>query len=223
VRSGGLLLPRAAPGRTLVFPALHRLSPPARRPWRRWPPRSHPGPITTPRRQRVVEHYLRAAERLPERSLVPGPRVKAVVVPELHTLTILVTPAGYRDRHAGNAAISSWFSSSRTGHPVFEAHHLERMEQIVRDVRADFSPKVREFTSRPSNWPAGELPPTVAISRLVNTLNGVSSRRLRRSSTDLRRQTRARLPRHDRGCRVQQVDRRVGSTNAYPAAGAPQA
>src|SRR5215471_1914854 len=35
VTSGGFLLHRAAPGQAPVLPALHRLSPPARRPWRR--------------------------------------------------------------------------------------------------------------------------------------------------------------------------------------------
>ena len=73
-------------------------------------------------------------------------------------------------------------------HRVFSAVHLARMEQIMRDVCEDFGAELREFNSE-----AGHVhllvnfPPTVAISRLVNSLKGVSSRRLRQEFPDLRR------------------------------------
>jgi len=72
-------------------------------------------------------------------------------------------------------------------HPVFTGTHLERMEQIMRDVCADFGAELAEF-----NGELGHVhllvnfPPTVAISRLVNSLKGVSSRRLRQEFPDLR-------------------------------------
>jgi putative transposase len=62
------------------------------------------------------------------------------------------------------------------------------MEQIMRDVCADFGCELAEF-----NGEAGHVrllvnfPPTVAISRLVNSLKGVSSRRLRQEFPELAR------------------------------------
>jgi REP-associated tyrosine transposase len=35
-------------------------------------------------------------------------------------------------------------------HNVFGGHHLERMEQIMRDVCADFGAELAEFNARPS-------------------------------------------------------------------------
>ena len=55
------------------------------------------------------------------------------------------------------------------------------------DVCADFAAELREFNGR-----AGHVhllvnfPPTIAISRLVNSLQGVSSRGLRQEFPDLR-------------------------------------
>ena len=57
----------------------------------------------------------------------------------------------------------------------------------MRDVRADFGTELVEFNGEPECVHLlVNFPPTVAISRLVNSLNGVSSRRLRQESPDLR-------------------------------------
>jgi hypothetical protein len=56
-----------------------------------------------PGAQPVVVHHPDAAERLPQRDPVPRLRVQAVVIPELHTLTIPGCIAGHWDRHAGKA------------------------------------------------------------------------------------------------------------------------
>jgi putative transposase len=55
------------------------------------------------------------------------------------------------------------------------------MEQITRDVRADSGAEPREANGEAEHVHLlVNFPPTVAISRLVNTLKGVPSRRLRR-------------------------------------------
>jgi putative transposase len=65
-------------------------------------------------------------------------------------------------------------------HQVFSSRHLERVEQTMRDVRADFGAELREFNGEPEHAHLlVNFPPTAAISRLVNSLKGVPSGRLR--------------------------------------------
>jgi len=72
-------------------------------------------------------------------------------------------------------------------HEVFGAVHLERMEEIMRDVCADYRAELAEFNGEPGHVHLlVNFPPTMAISRLVNSLKGVSSRRLRQEFPDLR-------------------------------------
>ncbi len=73
-------------------------------------------------------------------------------------------------------------------HPVFTAAHLDRCEEIMRAVCADFGADLREFNGENNHVHLlVNFPPTVALSRLVNSLKGVSSRRLRQEFPDLRR------------------------------------
>jgi putative transposase len=71
-------------------------------------------------------------------------------------------------------------------HKVLGSAHLEQMEEIMRDVCADFRAELAEFNGEPRHvhLPVN-FPPTVAISRLVNSLKGVSSRPLRQEFPDL--------------------------------------
>jgi putative transposase len=72
-------------------------------------------------------------------------------------------------------------------HKVFGSTHLERMQEIMRDVCADFGAELAEFNGESEHVHLlVNFPPTVAISRLVNSLKGVSSRRLRQEFPDLR-------------------------------------
>ncbi len=74
-----------------------------------------------------------------------------------------------------------------TRYRMFAARHLDRMEQIMRDVRADFGTGLVEFNGEPGRVHLlVNVPPTVAISRLVRSLNGVSSRGLRQEFPDPR-------------------------------------
>ena len=67
-----------------------------------------------------------------------------------------------------------------TRYQVFAARHPARMEQITADARADFGTEPAEFNGEPERVHLlVNVPPTVAISRLATSLNGVSSPRLR--------------------------------------------
>lgn len=73
-------------------------------------------------------------------------------------------------------------------HPVFAGRHLERLEEIMRDVCADFECSLAEFNGEASHVHLlVNFPPKVALSRLVNSLKGVSSRRMRQEFPDLHR------------------------------------
>jgi putative transposase len=72
-------------------------------------------------------------------------------------------------------------------HPVFADRHLERLEAIMRDVCADFEVQLEEFNGESNHVHLlVSFPPKVALSRLVNSLKGVSSRRMRQEFPDLR-------------------------------------
>ena len=71
-------------------------------------------------------------------------------------------------------------------HQVFATRHLERMEQIMRDVCTDFECELVEFNGETNHVHLlVNFPPKVALSKLVNSLKGVSSRRLRQEFPDL--------------------------------------
>jgi putative transposase len=77
---------------------------------------------------------------------------------------------------------------TRYRHPVFAARHLERIQQIMRDVCTDFETKLAEFNGESNHVHLlVNFPPKVALPRLVNSLKGVSSRRMRQEFPDLRR------------------------------------
>ncbi|KOG55932.1 transposase [Streptomyces virginiae] len=67
-------------------------------------------------------------------------------------------------------------------HKVFNDQHLTRCEEIMRAVCTDFEVEPVEFNGEDDHI---HLPPKVAPSKLVNSSNGVSSRRLRQEYPDL--------------------------------------
>ncbi|MGI8312412.1 IS200/IS605 family transposase [Saccharopolyspora hattusasensis] len=63
----------------------------------------------------------------------------------------------------------------------FTSDILTRSEEIMREVCADFGAQLREFNGETDHVHLlVHYPPQVVLSRLVNSLKGVSSRRLRR-------------------------------------------
>jgi putative transposase len=71
------------------------------------------------------------------------------------------------------------FVTKRRG-KVFGTAHLRRLEEIFRSVRTDFEVILKEFNGE---WDHVHLlvnyPPMVRLSELVNSLKGVSSRRMK--------------------------------------------
>jgi putative transposase len=73
-------------------------------------------------------------------------------------------------------------------HKVFGDQHLARMEEIMRAVCVDFETELVEFNGENNHVHLlVNFPPKVALAKLVNSLKGVSSRRLRQEFPDLRR------------------------------------
>ncbi|MFD3508104.1 IS200/IS605 family transposase [Nocardia sp. NPDC058666] len=71
-------------------------------------------------------------------------------------------------------------------HDVFDSTHLERMEEIMGAVCADFECELVEFNGGSDHVHLlVNFPPKVALSRLVNSLKGVSSRRIRQDFPEL--------------------------------------
>jgi putative transposase len=73
-------------------------------------------------------------------------------------------------------------------HRVFTDTHLNRMEEIMRDVCANFETELREFNGGNNHVHLlVNFPPKIALSKLVNSLKGVSSRRMRQEFPELAR------------------------------------
>jgi len=73
-------------------------------------------------------------------------------------------------------------------HPVFTDAHLSRLEDIFQAVYADFGCDLVECNGEAEHVHLlVTYPPTVRLSRLVNSLKGVSSRRLRQEFPELAR------------------------------------
>jgi putative transposase len=71
-------------------------------------------------------------------------------------------------------------------HKVFGDRHLTRLEEIMRAVCADFECELVEFNGEGEHVHLlVNFPPKVALSKLVNSLKGVSSRRMRQEFPDL--------------------------------------
>ncbi|GAA1617310.1 IS200/IS605 family transposase [Nonomuraea maheshkhaliensis] len=71
-------------------------------------------------------------------------------------------------------------------HRVFDGEHLTRLEEIMGDVCADFETELREFNGESNHVHLlVNFPPKIAVSKLVNSLKGVSSRRMRQEFPEL--------------------------------------
>lgn len=79
-------------------------------------------------------------------------------------------------------------------HDVFTDEHLKALERIFSDVCASFDCRLEEFNGETDHVHLLiSFPPTVELSRLVNSLKGVSSRYMRGGMGDV-----ARMIVHDR-------------------------
>ena len=63
---------------------------------------------------------------------------------------------------------------------VFDGEHLTKLEEIMRDICQQFEVELVEFNGETDHVHLlVNFPPKVAISKLVNSLKGVSSRKLK--------------------------------------------
>lgn len=70
---------------------------------------------------------------------------------------------------------------------MFTDTHLRRMEEVMSQVCADFETELEEFNGESNHVHLlVNFPPKVAVSKLVNSLKGVSSRMIRKEFEDLR-------------------------------------
>ncbi len=73
-------------------------------------------------------------------------------------------------------------------HPVFKSAHLDRMSEIMGSVCSDFECELVEFNGESNHVHLlVNFPPKVSVSKLVNSLKGVSARRLRQEFPELQR------------------------------------
>ena len=73
-------------------------------------------------------------------------------------------------------------------HKVFADRHLTRLEEIMRAVCGDFETDLVEFNGEANHVHLlVNFPPKVALSKLINSMKGVSSRRMRQEFPELAR------------------------------------
>ena len=89
-------------------------------------------------------------------------------------------------RHCAFALHAHLVFVTKYRHKVFNDAHLKRMEEIMRSVCEDFEVELVEFNGENNHVHLlVNFPPKVALSKLVNSLKGVSSRRLRQEYPEL--------------------------------------
>ncbi|WP_156726578.1 IS200/IS605 family transposase [Streptomyces apocyni] len=89
-------------------------------------------------------------------------------------------------RHCAFALHAHLVFVTKYRHKVFTDAHLKRMEEIMRAVCEDFECELVEFNGEDNHIHLlVNFPPKVALSKLVNSLKGVSSRRLRQEYPEL--------------------------------------
>ncbi|WP_298038968.1 IS200/IS605 family transposase [uncultured Microbacterium sp.] len=86
-----------------------------------------------------------------------------------------------RGRHVVSELYAHLVFVTKYRHAVFSGEHLERMESIIREVCEDFGVTLSEFNGESNHVHLlVEYPPKAELSRLINSLKGVTSRLLRK-------------------------------------------
>lgn len=85
-----------------------------------------------------------------------------------------------RGRHCVSKLYAHLVFVTKYRRGVFQKIHLEKLKEIFTSVCGQFEAKLVEFNGEDDHVHLlVEYPPKVALSKLVNSLKGVSSRRLR--------------------------------------------
>ena len=96
-------------------------------------------------------------------------------------------------------------------HDVFTSEHLTALEHVFADVCRSFDCRLEEFNGETDHVHLLiSFPPTVELSRLVNSLKGVSSRIMRRDYPELLEGATSLVPQllrgHQRRCAIGHVE-----------------
>lgn len=93
-----------------------------------------------------------------------------------------------RGRHVVHQMHAHLVFVTKYRHRVFTGEHLKRLEAIFTEVCEDFDTELMEFNGDTNHVHLlVNFPPKVAVSKLVNSLKGVSSRYMRRQFPELER------------------------------------
>lgn len=91
-----------------------------------------------------------------------------------------------RGRHAVSELHAHLVFVTKYRHNVFTQDHLQAMKIIMEKVCTDFGVTLTEFNGETNHVHLLiHYPPTVQLSKLINSLKGVSSRRLRQQFPEL--------------------------------------
>ena len=91
-----------------------------------------------------------------------------------------------RGRHVVSQLHAHLVFVTKYRHRVFGDEHLVALEKIMQDVCADFGVELSEFNGEAEHVHLlVRYPATVQLSKLVNSLKGVSSRLMRRDHPEL--------------------------------------
>lgn len=91
-----------------------------------------------------------------------------------------------KGRHVVHAMHTHLVFVTKYRRGVFNSEHLTRLEAIFRDVCDNFEAELVEFNGETDHVHLlVNYPPKVAVSHLVNSLKGVSSRYMRQESPEL--------------------------------------
>ncbi|MFB6784951.1 IS200/IS605 family transposase [Streptomyces sp. NPDC056352] len=93
-------------------------------------------------------------------------------------------PDIHTGRHVTHSLHAHLVFVTRCHRDVFDDDILKRCEEIMREVCAGFETELREFNGEADHVHLlVHYPPKIALSRLINSLKGVSSRYLRAEYT----------------------------------------
>lgn len=91
-----------------------------------------------------------------------------------------------RGRHAVSELHAHLVFVTKYHHNIFTQDHLQVMKTIMEKVCIDFGATLTEFNGETNHVHLLiHYPPTVQLSKLINSLKGVSSRRLRQQFPEL--------------------------------------
>lgn len=115
-----------------------------------------------------------------------------------------------RGRHVFSCLHAHLVFVTKYRHPVFTNDHLRQLHTIFDDVCSDFGVELVEFNGEAEHVHLlVEYPATVQLSKLVNSLKGVSSRLMRRNNSEL-------VQHYWRGKRLWSESYFVGSVGGAP-------